>query len=255
MKNAFTDENGDLSMYIKGGLKDLAEIEDPQEYADAASLMNDNSFYPIDELFSDTKSINNNKTLEALRNVSIWQLSRNRYDASAKYHIQIRSSGSVDEPTLAQTLTNIDSSMGRHAWSEGVLSNLPYIINCRSRSVLEAIAKAIEEAGGKTAEISDEDYYTTADLINEQMTQVFLNTNKALYNYYRYHISISSCSHYVQTARELSNVFPELNVYTLRKILRDMLPYTIHCEHHAQAVRAVDVIERNGGKAELESDE
>lgn len=326
------DENGDLNMYInrlyiEGGTIDLVEIEDPQEYADAESvldrfeqllregktpeeardraqefldstalgqgnkekkkspppLMSDSSFCNIDDLFYYTLSIHKDPTLhiddtvaddcdedemfspkQALHGISVRQLIRNRCDDSAEYHIQIRSLGSAYAPSLAQTLSKVYSGIGRHAWSEGVLNNLPYIINCRSRSVLEAIAKVIEDVGGETAEISDDKYYAAADLFDmseendgifEGTTQAFLKVNKALRNFYRQHISITASANYAQTARELTEVIPDWDMYTLRRVLRDMLPYTIHCENHAQAVMAVEVIERNGGKAELESDD
>lgn len=326
------DENGDLNMYInrlyiEGGTIDLVEIEDPQEYADAESvldrfeqllregktpeeardraqefldstalgqgnkekkkspppLMSDSSFCNIDDLFYYTLSIHKDPTLhiddtvaddcdedemfspkQALHGISVRQLIRNRCDDSAEYHIQIRSLGSAYAPSLAQTLSKVYSGIGRHAWSEGVLNNLPYIINCRSRSVLEAIAKVIEDVGGETAEISDDKYYAAADLFDmseenngifEGATQAFLKANKALCNFYRQHISITASANYAQTARKLTEVIPDWDMYTLRRVLRDMLPYTIHCENHAQAVMAVEVIERNGGKAELESDD
>ena len=326
------DENGDLNMYInrlyiEGGTIDLVEIEDPQEYADAESvldrfeqllregktpeeardraqkfldstalgqgnkekkkspppLMSDSSFCNIDDLFYYTLSIHKDPTLhiddtpaddcdedemcspkQALHSISVRQLIRNRCDDSAEYHIQIRSFGSAYAPSLAQTLSKVYSDIGRHAWSEGVLNNLPYIINCRSRSVLEAIAKVIEDVGGETAEISDDKYYAAADLFDmseendgifEGTTQAFLKANKALRNFYRQHITITASANYAQTARELTEVIPGWDMYTLRRVLRDMLPYTIHCENHAQAVMAVEVIERNGGKAELESDD
>ena len=202
----------------------------------------------------------NRASEDAINSLSTRQLIDNR-ESSVPYHIQIRSISDDNTESLAKTLSQIDNNIGEHAWSV-LLLHLPYIINCSTKSILEAIRKAIEKAGGESIIVSDDEYYAASDFIEgsdadhgiiENVAKAVIRNNYMLRNRFKYHLKIKSCEKIAATARALAKILPEFDEYTARKILREKLPFSIHTEKSSSGTKAAEAILKLGGKAEATS--
>jgi len=263
---ASSDDEADEPEELTSGTEEISEelkaLIDDKSFSDLSDIFScaNTGFYWLNLAARIKKQTGSSLDIikDTLKSVSIRQLINNR-ERSFSHHLRISNIGdSFFIDSLTGELSKGFPEICEYAWC-AILSNLPYTVSFRTKAQLDTIKKVIEHGGGKSEVIDDDLYYEAYDAhhcdsddfyTESALTSIRHNHN--MRHAFKNHVTITTCQHIAETAREIASICPEWDAFTLRSIMRDRLPFTLNCETKAQADKIVSIIcKHNNGDAVL----
>lgn len=256
------DEPEELPSSTKEISEELKALIDDKSFSDLSDIFScaNTGFYWLNLTARIKKQTGSSLDIikDTLKSVSIRQLINNR-ERSFSHHLRISNIGdSFFIDSLTGELSKGFPEICEYAWC-AILSNLPYTVSFRTKAQLDTIKKVIEHGGGKSEVIDDDLYYEAYDAHHcdsddfyKESALTSIRHNHNMRHAFKNHVTITTCQHIAETAREIASICPEWDAFTLRSIMRDRLPFTLNCETKAQADKIVSIIcKHNNGDAVL----
>lgn len=230
-------------------------------------LENDNSFIggDITDLFehdesvydySDEQLVSAISPTLALITVSSAQLRHNLYEP-AQYHIRLMGLNrpkTTDLSKLSEALASAHPFIDAYAF-KAVINNLPYTINCPTKTVLNAVEEAFKKYTGWVKIIDNDSYYRVFDEVFLpkdsfwNVPQIAFRLNFSLRNTFDAHVRITKVPHIAATAFAVHKLLPsEFNIFDLRMFFRQ-LPFTLHVASIDTATKIAKAVTNCGGEA------
>lgn len=238
------------------------------ERNESLKLENDNSFIggDITDLFehdesvydySDEQLVSAISPTLALITVSSAQLRHNLYEP-AQYHIRLMGLSrpkTTDLSKLSEALASAHPFIDAYAF-KAVINNLPYTINCPTKSVFNAVKDAFRKYNGWLKIIDNDIYYRVFDDVflskdefYKSMSTTAFRLNFSLRNTYNAHVRITKVPHVAATAFAVQKIMPsEFRLFDLRMFFRQ-LPFTLHVASIDTAKKIAKAVTNCGGEA------
>ncbi|MCR5480905.1 MAG: hypothetical protein K6F27_13735 [Ruminococcus sp.] len=241
-----------------------------RERKDTMKLENDNSFIGGDMtdlfehddsiyVFSDDQLVSAVSPESALITVASAQLRHNLYEP-AQYHIRLMGLNrpkTTDLSKLSEALASAHPFIDAYAF-KAVINNLPYTINCPTKSVFNAVKDAFRKYNGWLKIVDNDTYYRVFDEVflskdefYKSMSTTAFRLNFSLRNTYNAHVRITKVPHVAATSFAVQKIMPsEFRLFDLRMFFRH-LPFTIHVPNIDTAAKIAKAVTSCGGKAEV----